>query len=537
MSTYKHGNPDAALMRSSTVMAIGTIFSRITGLVRGLLTVALLGTALLGDTFNVANTMPNILYNLIIGGALTAVFVPQLVRAIREPDGGSAFISRLVTATVVVLGLLTTVAVIAAPILVRLFATSYVGRPEFNLTVLIMRWCLPQIFFMGLFALLGQIANAKEKFGPMMWAPILNNIVGIAGIGYFLHQRPHWTVTSISTSEATWIGIITTLGYVVQAAVLIPVIAKTHIKISPRFDWRDPEIKKSMRLATWTLIFAAISQISYLVTVNLSTHAAVRALKEGITTGVGYTPYSNATFIMMLPHSIVTISIVTALLPQLSRFAHEKKINDIHDSLVKAIRLVGIITVPAAIGLLLFGPLITRTLFFGISQADGQYLGNVLAGFSLGLLPLSINLIALRGLNAFENVKLQVLSNFIMNLIASALALVASFTLPAKWVTVGLAVALSASYYFGAYSTIRLLHRYEIRIHTGEIIGLYSRLAGIYLCVAIPLRLLSSHIPGGNTFRLLVVLAISGAGYFGVARLFKISEVGSTVRVLLGRKI
>ena len=181
-------------------MAIGTIFSRITGLVRGLLTVALLGTALLGDTFNVANTMPNILYNLIIGGALTAVFVPQLVRAIREPDGGSAFISRLVTATVVVLGLLTTVAVVAAPLLVRLFATSYVGRPEFHLTVLIMRWCLPQIFFMGLFALLGQIANAKEKFGPMMWAPILNNIVGIAGIGYFLHQRPHWSVTSITTA-------------------------------------------------------------------------------------------------------------------------------------------------------------------------------------------------------------------------------------------------------------------------------------------------------------------------------------------------
>lgn len=537
MSTSENSHEDVALMRTSTVMAIGTIFSRITGLIRGLLTVALLGTALLGDTFNVANTMPNILYNLIIGGALTAVFVPQLVRATREPDGGSAFISRLVTATVVVLGLLTAIAVIAAPLLVRIFATSYVGRPEFNLTVLIMRWCLPQIFFMGLFALLGQIANAKEKFGPMMWAPILNNLVGIAGIGYFLHQHPHWTVATISTTEATWIGIITTFGYVVQAAVLVPVILKTKIKISPRFDWRDPEIKKSMRLATWTLIFAAISQISYLVTVNLSTHAAVRALKEGITTGVGYTPYSNATFIMMLPHSIVTISIVTALLPQLSRFAHEKKITDIHDALVKAIRLVGIITVPAAIGLLLFGPLITQTLFFGISKADGQYLGDVLAGFSLGLLPLSINLIALRGLNAFENVKLQVLSNFIMNLAASALAIIASLSLPAEWVTVGLAASLSISYYIGAQYTIRLLRRYEIHIHTGEIVGLYARLAGIYLCVAIPLRLISSEIPGGNTFRLLVVLAVSGLGYFGVAKLFKISEVGSTFRVLLGRNI
>ena len=535
MSIESHD--DRALLRSSTVMAIGTIFSRITGLVRGLLIVALLGTALLGDTFNVANTMPNILYNLIIGGALTAVFVPQLVRAIGQPDGGSAFISRLVTATVVVLGLFTAIVVVAAPLLVRIFATSYVGRPEFGLTVLIMRWCLPQIFFMGLFALLGQIANAKGRFGPMMWAPILNNIVGIAGVAYFLHQKPHWTVASISRPDAIWLGAITTFGYVVQAVVLIPVIMKAKIKISPRFDWRDPEIKKSMRLATWTLVFAAISQISYLVTVNLSTHAAVRALKEGITTGVGYTPYNNATFIMMLPHSIVTISIVTALLPQLSRFAHEKRTTDIHDSLVKTIRLVGIITVPAAIGLLLFGPLITQTLFFGISSADGNYLGNVLAGFSLGLLPLSVNLIALRGLNAFENVKLQVLSNFIMNLAASLLAVLAALTLPAKWVTVGLAVALSISYYIGAYSTIRLLRRYEIYIHTREIVGLYLRLAGIFLCVALPLRLLSSQIPGGNTLRLLIVLGVSGAGYFAIAKLFKITEVGSTFRVLLGRKI
>ncbi len=130
---------DNSIMRSSTVMAVGTIVSRVTGLIRGLLLVAVLGTTLLGDTYNVANTMPNILYNLIIGGALTAVFVPQLVRAIREPDGGSAFISRLVTATSVVLGVLVAVSVIAAPALVRVFAGSYVGRPEFHLTVLFMR--------------------------------------------------------------------------------------------------------------------------------------------------------------------------------------------------------------------------------------------------------------------------------------------------------------------------------------------------------------------------------------------------------------
>ena len=526
---------DESLLRSSTAMAIGTVASRVTGLIRGLLTVALLGTALLGDVFNVANTMPNILYNLIVGGALTAVFVPQLVRAMRDSDGGSAFVSRLVTATTVILGILTIVSVFAAPLFVRIFASSYVGRPEFQLTTLIMRYCLPQVFFIGLYALLSQITNAKGKFGPMMWAPVANNIVGIAVVSYFLARAPHWNVATISHNEATWLGVGTTLGYVIQFAVLIPVVMKTRIKIKARFDWRDPELRKSWHLASWTILFAAVSQLGYLITVNLSSSAAVHAEKLGITTGVGFTPYSNAYFIMLLPHSVITISLVTALLPHLSDLAIDKKFSQVHDQLVRAIRLVGIFTVPSACALVLFGTLITRTLFFGISNADAQYIGFVLAAFALGLMPMSVNLIALRGLNAFENVKLQVLSNFIMNVLGSVVAIVLAITLNPKWVTVGLAGSLSLSYFIGAWTTIRLLHRYNIRIHLGEIAGLYLRLAGIFLVIALPLRVALRFIPGGNTVHLLVVLAIAGLGYIGAARVFKIEEVGSAFKLLLRR--
>ena len=525
-----------SLIRSSTVMAIGTIVSRVTGLIRGLLLVAVLGTTLLGDTYNVANTMPNILYNLIIGGALTAVFVPQMVRAIRLPDGGSAFISRLITATCVVLGTLVAVSVIAAPLLVRIFASSYQGRPEFHLTVLFMRFCLPQIFFMGLFALLGQVANAKGKFGAMMWAPVLNNLIVISVFSYYLHISNGWSVSTITDSQATWMGIGTTAGFVAQVLFLIPVIRQTQIKIRLRFDWQDPEIKTSLKLASWTLVFAAISQLSYLLTVNFSTGAAVRAIKEGITTGVGYTPYGNAFLILMLPHSIVTISIVTALLPMLSAHVIDKKYDDIHDQLVRAIRLVGIITVPSGIAFLLFGPLITRSLFFGISNPDARYLGLVLAGFSFGLMPLSVNLIALRGLNAFENVKLQVLSNAVMNLMSIIGSFACVLTIPAQWVTVGLAVALSLSYYIGAWTTIRLLRRHSVAIHVGEICGFYSRLAAIYLTIGIPLYLLMGHIPGGSTVKLLVVLLLSVVGYLGIARLFNITEVGAAFRIFLKPK-
>ncbi|MEI7455042.1 MAG: lipid II flippase MurJ, partial [Actinomycetes bacterium] len=176
---------DALLIRSSSLMALGTIFSRATGLVRNLLLVAVLGTALLGDVYNVANTMPNILYNLLIGGALTAVFVPQIIRASRENDRGSAYISRLFTATSSGLLLIVVVATLLAPVLVHLYAPSFSGR-SFDITVAFMRYCLPQIFFLGIFALLGQIANARGVFGPMMWAPILNNLIAIALFTYFL---------------------------------------------------------------------------------------------------------------------------------------------------------------------------------------------------------------------------------------------------------------------------------------------------------------------------------------------------------------
>jgi len=213
-----------SLLKSSTIMAVGTIVSRITGLVRGLLLVAVLGTTLLGDTFNVANTMPNILYNLIIGGALTAVFVPQIVRAAGDADGGSAFISRLVTVTIVFLTGLVVLAIVIAPLLVGVFATSYIGRPEFEVTTLFMRYCLPQILFMGLFALLSQVANAKGKFGPMMWAPVLNNLIAIGVFGWFLTYSTQPTVTTIPDSQIIWISLGCTVGYMAQALILIPAI-------------------------------------------------------------------------------------------------------------------------------------------------------------------------------------------------------------------------------------------------------------------------------------------------------------------------
>jgi putative peptidoglycan lipid II flippase len=518
-------------------MAVGTIASRVTGLIRNLLLVALLGTAILGDTYNVANTMPNILYNLLIGGALTAVFVPQIVRSLRDSDQGAAFISRLFTVTVTFLLLLTVIGIVFSPVIVNLYAPEFSNRPEFDITVTFMRYCLPQIFFLGLFALLGQIANAKGKFGPMMWAPVINNLIAILLFSWFLVNRQDLSLGNISETDITWLGLGTTAGYLAQALILLPVVIKSGVKLTLRFDWHNSQIIKSFRLASWSFLYAMISQVSYLVTVSIATSAAVKTQVLGDSTGVGFTPYSNAYLILILPHSIITVSVVTALLPRLSNYVIDKKHDELTNSLVKAIRLIGIFTVPAALMFLAFGQLVANTLYFGISNADANYLGLTLSAFALGLIPVSINLVLLRGLNAFENLKSQVIGNFIMNLISIALSfLVASWFEP-KWVTVGLAGIFTIHYFIGAGISFYLIRRHQVRLPLLSISLYYLRLILIFTLVLAPIWLLRGEIPGGNLISLLLVTSVSAVFYLLIAKLLKISEVTDLLKVIWSRKV
>jgi len=528
---------DNQLLRASSVMAVGTIASRVTGLIRNLLLVALLGTAILGDTYNVANTMPNILYNLLIGGALTAVFVPQIVRSLRDSDQGAAFISRLFTVTVTFLLLLTVIGIVFAPVIVNLYAPEFSNRPEFDITVTFMRFCLPQIFFLGLFALLGQIANAKGKFGPMMWAPVINNLIAILLFSWFLVNREDLSLGNISETDITWLGLGTTAGYLAQALILLPVVIRSGVKLTLRFDWHNSQIIKSFRLASWSFLYAMISQVSYLVTVSIATSAAVKTQVLGDSTGVGFTPYSNAYLILILPHSIVTVSVVTALLPRLSNYVIDKKHDELTNSLVKAIRLIGIFTVPAALLFLAFGQLVANTLYFGISNSDANYLGLTLSAFALGLIPVSINLVLLRGLNAFENLKSQVIGNLIMNLISIALSyLVASWFEP-KWVTIGLAGIFTIHYFIGAGISFYLIRRHQVRLPLLSISLYYLRLILIFTLVLAPIWLLRGEIPGGNLVSLLLVTSVSAVFYLFIAKLLKISEVTDLLKVIWSRKV
>jgi len=533
------------LFRQSTVMAIGTVLSRIAGFIRSVLTVAVLGTALLADSFNVANTMPNIIYNLMVGGALTAIFVPQLVKSKSEPDGGLDFASRLVTTISLILGVIVIVGVVFAPALVKIYAPEF-SQPGFehiyDLTLTMMRICLPQIFFLGLFTMLGQVANSRGSFAPMMWAPIANNLVGIALLTYFIVMVPKFTAETITPTQVAVLGWGTTAGVIVQALLVIPAVKQTNFHLKIRFGLGG--LGKSFSLAGWTLVYVLISQLGYLVTVSVATSAAVRSAKAGITTGVGITPFQNSYYVMMLPYGIVTISLITALLPHISELAIKKDREGVKNELVRAIRMVGVITVPSGMAFFLLGPLMTSTIFVGIPYEDGLYMGYVLSALGVGLVTFSINLILLRGFNAFEDTRTQVPSIILINVISVALSYLFLNILEPKWVTVGLGAAFSISYVLGLPYTLHLLKRHTGELHIREFLGQHLKLIFASFVAMFPLYLIANYWHGINetsplsirALELLIFIILGAIGYFVVAQRMKVAEIAVIMEYFPGGK-
>ena len=506
---------EQSVLRSSAVMALGTLISRITGLARNLLLVTALGTAIIGDTYQIANSLPTVVYILVAGGALNAVFVPQIIREMKSKDGGHSFTSQLATATFTILGLATVIGIIAAPFIVRLYAAKFGGadlQNEFELTVLFTRYCLPQVLFLGLFTLLGQIANARGSFGPMMWAPILNNLIVIGVLIGFIIMAPDASHGVMSTAAKTLLGVGTSLGAVAQAAILIPVISKSGVRLRPNFHWSS--LRKSAHLAKWTLIFVLINQIGFIFIVNLATAASVRAKQSGIDIGVGFTPYQNASFIFMLPHSIIAVSFVTALLPRISRLAAEKRINEVREDIQKTLIHLYSFIVPAAFALLFLSQPIAHFIFAGSTSADSSQMGMILSGFALGLIPFCSSYLMLRGFYAFEDTKTPAGITLVMNIVTVACASVGYLILPIRLITVGIAISFGIGYLASS-----LWARHLLMKRIGNLM-LRSDLFSIIVISAIafaPSLLISgianNHINSGvpNLLSSAVTLAISGA--------------------------
>ena len=406
-----------------------------------------------------------------------------------------------------------------------------------------MRYCLPQILMMGIFVMWSQVGNARGKFGPMMWAPVANNLVVIAVLIIFLVIAPDVTAETITPAQVALLGLGTSLGFVIQAALLFPVVAKSGLNLRPRFDWKDSNLTKSFKLGAWTLLFVFINQIGYLVVVNVATAASAAAKIAGITTGVGFTPYSYAYFVFILPHSIITVSVITALLPRISRMAANNEKAKVRNELERSLTNVAVATVPSAIAFLFFGTAIATLLFSGSTRADSAQIGLVLAAFSLGLVPYSAHLLLLRGFYAFEDTRTPVLINLASTALSIILCLISGEFLPLKWVTVGLAIALGLGNLLGTLITLKSLGKNVGAFNYIGLLKSHLRLTFVALLAGAPalgLYLLMEEIFGTELIviglTLTIASSVMGALYLLFGSLFKVNEINS-LRIQIVRRL
>ncbi|MEY4137217.1 MAG: murein biosynthesis integral rane protein MurJ [Actinomycetota bacterium] len=396
-------------MKPSAVMAAGTVASRITGVFRDIAATAALGFFLVSDAFSLGNSLPTVIYILVIGGALNAVFVPQLVRRMKEDaDDGRAYADRLITLVGSILLVFSILAVVCAPLIVDLYTPDNYPANEYDLAVAFARLCLPQVLFYGIYTMLSQVLNARGRFGAPMFAPIANNVVAIATFLLFIAVAGTSAAGDgvLTTQQVLILGIGTTLGVIVQALILIPVLIRTGYHWKPRFDWKGTGLGKTGSLALWTIGLVFVNQAAYIVITRLAAKANVDAAAAGVA-AAGLTTYQKAHLVFMLPHSVITVSIVTAMLPALSRVAHDGNLRKVGDDVGATMRLVAALIVPIAAIFICVGTGVA-ILLFGYGAATPQQagiMGAIVSVFMIGLLPFTLFYVMLRGYYALEDTK------------------------------------------------------------------------------------------------------------------------------------
>ncbi|GAA0422872.1 hypothetical protein Acor_58410 [Acrocarpospora corrugata] len=531
------------LMRASAIMAAGTLVSRLTGFLRTAILASAIGVTILGDAYNVAYTIPFVLFDLLIGGVLSSVIVPAILRHHKDDaDGGRAYEQRLLTAATLGLTLVAVVAVLLARPLVQLYADDL--TPEgIDAAVTLARLILPQIAFFGVGAVAGAILNTRDRFGAPMWAPVLNNLVVIGvGVAYLLRHGTH-EVAQVTRGELLLLGIGTTAGIVGQSIILVIALHRVGFRFRPRFDIWKAGLGELSRLAVWTLTFVAINQVGFVVTTRLATGAGSAAAADGID-GRGLTPYSYAFQLFQLPYGIIAVSVITAMLPRLSVFVRDGEFDSARGEFASAVRMVCSVIVPAGLLLMVLGPSVT-VLIFGrgaVSTEQAIYIGHVLQVFGLALVPFSIFQLLLRVFYSFGDTRTPALIAGVNVLINAAIGITLYLTLPPQVVVMGLAGAFTVTYVVGSALTWLLASR-RIGGLGGRLVA--SGLIRMYLA-AIPAALVALLVLWGsvrvadiNAISSAVVLAVGGGlgglVYLLVAHRLRIAEVGSIIGMVTRR--
>jgi putative peptidoglycan lipid II flippase len=531
---------ERSLARSSAVMAAGTATSRLLGFLRSALLLGVVGTGLSGDAFDVANTLPNQFYLLLAGGVLNAVLVPQITKAATHDDGGHEFVNRLLTLSLAIIAAATVVVTALAPLLVRLFSQGW-DSEALGLATAFAVICLPQVFFYGLYTVLGQVLNARGRFAAYMWAPGLANVVAIGGLVWFSGIATKQPGVGAWTGPMIWVLAGTaTLGVVAQALVLFIPLHRSGFRFRPVWGFRGVGLRSASRVALWTFAALAVSQLGFVVTSRVLTRANDLMVAAG-TVGAGKAAYTGAFLLFMLPHSLITLSLVTALFTRMSTAAHAGRTSDVVDDFGRGLRMPAVLLVPGTVAAVVFGTPAVHLAFFVNTDEQTAAIARVMVAMMVGLLPFGWLYLIQRVYYAYEDARTPFNLQVVVTAVATAVNLYA-FTVDPSQVGVVVGIGQTVSNLAAAGLGFVLLRRRFGPLRLRSTVRLYIRLLVASVAgaaVAWPLRLwLESLLPQGRVGSA-AELAVGGGVYLAVvlaiAHAMRVEEVGQLLDPVLRR--
>jgi putative peptidoglycan lipid II flippase len=532
-------------------MALGTMASRGTGLLRTVIIAWVIGSQAFGDAYNIANTLPNIIYELLLGGVLTSVVVPLLVQAgQRGREEGIAYAQRLLTLVAVTLTIASAVGVLLAPQIIELYANKCFAAADRAHAITFARWFLPQIAFYGVGATMGAVLNTRRRFGAPMWAPVLNNLVVIA-TGIVVILLPETKVGGYLAPSHTQILVLaigTTLGVVAQTVALSPALRRSGFRWRPRFDFRNAGLGKVGRLGGWVLVYVLANQLGYLVVVKLAHNTlsgTTTCSKATAIPGSGsYTTYVYAFVVFSLPHAIVAVSVITALLPRMSRHVVDGRPQLLVGDLSRGLRLASVVLVPAMVALIVLAQQVATTLFRHgkVHTADARVIGWTIAAFAIGLIPFSAFQLHLRAFYAMNDTRTPAYISIVVNAVNVIADVILFVSLHGSARLPGLAVGYALSYATGVAITSIVLsgrlgsldaHR---TVQTLVRLTLASLLGGLVAwLVSHAVGSIAGHGFAGSVLALVIALPAGGWVMLRTAARLRISEVSQLLAALGGR--
>ncbi|CAM06536.1 uncharacterized membrane protein, virulence factor homolog [Saccharopolyspora erythraea NRRL 2338] len=522
-----------SLLRASGSMAIATLISRITGFLWKVMLAWMVGTGVVNDSFTVANNLPNSVFEFLIGGILTSVIVPVLVRAAKsDDDGGEAYVQRLLSLSVVVLGVGTVLSVIGASWLVWAYASGEdKGNPE--LATAFAYFLLPQIFFYGVSALVSAILQSKEIFSPPAWAPVVNNLVVIATIGVYAMLPGEIVIDPVRMTDAhlMTLGIGVTLGVVAQALIQLPALRHTGIRFRWRWGW-DSRLTEFGGLALWMIAYVGISQLGLMAMSRAGTSAGAWAM------------YNIVWMLLQLPYGVIGFSVMTAILPRMSGAAADGDHKRVIDDLSLGNRLSAVTLLPVSAVMTALGTPITLALLgFGESATDVGKIGLALTLSAFGVLPYAVTMMQMRVFYAMKDARTPTLIMVLMTVFKVPLSLVAGNLETPLQVLCALSIINSVSFVLGwligevwLRSRLGPLRSRRFMVTLGKTLlasaggGLLAWLVALGVDAVMP----GAAGPGTGWMQAVAGSAIGLVAIFGLMSLLRVSELQPAIGRLTG---